>query len=121
MGTQAVHSRPAEGRDQRRVHVQDAARISRDDAGAQHGQKARQHHQIDLVRPQRFQQRSVKFLAGGVVLAAHHTAFHTRLCGAFQRKDAGLGGHYQRDFTIGVLAPGLAVQQRLQIGAAAGH
>ena len=103
------------------MHVQDAARIRRDDTGAQHGQKARQHHQIDLVRPQCFQQRSVKFLAGGVVLAAHHTAFHTRLCGAFQRKDAGLGGHYQRNFTIGVLAPGLAVQQRLQIGAAAGH
>ena len=103
------------------MHVQDAARISRDDAGAQHGQKARQYHQIDLVRPQRFQQRSVKFLAGGVVLAAHHAALHTGLCGAFQRKDAGLGGYYQRDFTIGVLAPGLAVQQRLQIGAAAGH
>ena len=103
------------------MHVQDAARIGRDNAGAQHGQKARQHHQIDLVRPQRFQQRSVKFLAGGVVLAAHHAALYARLCGAFQRVDAGLGGHYQRNFTIGVLAPGLAVQQRLQIGAAAGH
>ena len=103
------------------MHVQDAARIGRNDAGAQHGQKARQHHQIDLVRPQRFQQRSVKFLAGGVVLAAHHAALYTGLGGAFQRKDTGLGGHYQRNFTIGVLAPGLAVQQRLQIGAAAGH
>ena len=103
------------------MHVQDATRVSRDNTGAQHGQKACQHHQINVVRPQRFQQRSVKFLAGGVVLAAHHTALHTGLCGAFQRKDAGLGGHYQRNFTIGVLAPGLAVQQRLQIGAAAGH
>ena len=103
------------------MHVQDAARIGRDDTGAQHRQKARQHHQIDLVRPQCFQQCSVKFLAGGVVLAAHYAALYARLCSAFQRKDAGLGGHYQRNFTIGVLAPGLAVQQRLQIGAAAGH
>ena len=103
------------------MHVQDAARIGRDDAGTQHGQKACQHHQINVVRPQRFQQRSVKFLAGGVVLAAHHAALYTGLCGAFQRKDTGLGSHYQRNFTIGVLTPGLAVQQRLQIGAAAGH
>jgi len=34
---------------------------------------------------------------------------------------AGFGGHDKPDLAAGVLAPGLAVQQRLQIGAAAGH
>ena len=70
---------------------------------------------------QRFQQRCVKILTAGVVLAAHHAAFHARLGGTLQRVNAGLGRHYQRNFTVGVLAPGFAVQQGLQIRAAAGN
>ena len=121
MGAQAVHARPAERRDERRVHVQDAARIGRDDAGPQHRQKACQHHKVDVVCFQRAQQGCVEILTVFVILAAHHAAFHTGLCGAFQRIDAWLGGHHQRNFTIGVLAAGLAVQQGLQVGSAAGN
>ena len=103
------------------MHIQDAAGIRFNDTGPQHGQKACQHHQIDIVVFQRFQQSCVKILTTGVILAAHHAAFHTGLCGPFQRIDTGLGGHDQRDLPVGVLAPGFAVQQGLQIGAAAGN
>ena len=119
MGAQAVHAGPTEGRDERRVNIQDAAGIGFNDTGAQHGKEPGQHHQIDVVAFQRFQQGRVKFLAGGVVLAADHNALHTGFCSPLQRKDTGLGGYHQRNFTIGVLAPGFAVQQGLQIGAAA--
>ena len=121
MGAQAVHTRPAEGRDERRVHVQDAARIGRDDAGPQHRQKACQHHKVDVVCFQRAQQGRVKLFAVVVVPAAHHAALHTGLCGTFQRIDAGLGGHHQSDLSVGVFAAGLTVQQGLQVGAAAGN
>ena len=86
----------------------------------QHGQKACQHHQIDVVVFQRFQQSCVKILTTGVILAAHHAAFHTGLCGPFQRIDTGLGGHHKGDPAVGVLTSGFAVQQSLQVGAAAG-
>ena len=120
MRTQAVHAGPAERRDERRVHIQDAAGIRFNDTGPQHGQKACQHHQIDVVVFQRFQQSCVKILTTGVILAAHHAAFHTGLCGPFQRIDTGLGGHHKGDPAVGVLASGFAVQQSLQVGAAAG-
>ena len=84
------------------------------------GKEPGQHHQIDVVVFQRFQQSCVKILTTGVILAAHHAAFHTGLCGPFQRIDAGLGGHHEGDPAVGVLAPGFAVQQGLQVGAAAG-
>ena len=51
---------------------------------------------------------------------AHHAALHTGLCGTFQRIDAGLGGHHKGDPAVGVLTSGFAVQQSLQVGAAAG-
>ena len=121
VGAQAVHARPAKRWDERRVHVQDAARIGCNDAGAEHGQKARQHHKIDVVLFQRIQQCSVEVFTVFVVLAAYHAALHTGLCGAFQRIDAGLGSHHKGDLAIGVLAPGFAVQQGLQVGAAAGN
>ena len=102
------------------MDVQDAAGIRRNDAGAQHGQKACQHHQVDLMRFQDGQQGGVKSLAVGIVLAADHRALHACLGGPLQRVDAGLGGHHQFDLSVGVLAPGFAVQQGLQVGAAAG-
>ena len=49
------------------MHVQDAARIGRDDAGAQHGQKARQDHKVNVMFFQRFQQCGVKILTGSPV------------------------------------------------------
>ena len=70
---------------------------------------------------QRFQQCGVKILTGSVILPADHHTLDARLGGAFQRVDAGFGGHDKPDLAVGVLAPGLAVQQRLQIGAATGH
>ena len=70
---------------------------------------------------QRFQQCGVKILTGSVIPPADHHTLDARIGGAFQRVDAGFGGHDKPDLAAGVLAPGLAVQQRLQIGAAAGH
>ena len=70
---------------------------------------------------QRFQQSGVKILTGSVILSADHHTLDARLGGAFQRVDAGFGGHDKPDLAAGVLAPGLAVQQRLLIGAAAVH
>ena len=70
---------------------------------------------------QRFQQGRVKGLTVLVILAADHNTLHTGLCGPLQRVDTGLGGHHQRDLPVGVFTPGFAVQQGLQIGAAAGH
>ena len=103
------------------MNIQDAAGIGFNDTGAQHGKEPGQHHQIDVVAFQRFQQGRVKGLTVLVILAADHNALHTGLCGPLQRVDTGLGGHDQRDLTVGVLAPGFAVQQGLQIGAAAGN
>ena len=66
------------------------------------------------------QQGGVKSLAVGIVLAADNNALHASLGGPFQRVDAGLGSHHQGDLSVGVLTPGLTVQQGLQVGAAAG-
>ena len=121
MGAQAVHAGPAEGRDERRVNIQDAAGVGFNDTGAQHGKEPGQHHQIDVVAFQRFQQGRVKGLTVLVILAADHNALHAGLCGPLQCVNTGLGGHDQRDLTVGVLAPGFAVQQGLQIGTAAGN
>ena len=120
VGAQAVHTGPAERRDEGGVDVQDAARIGRDDAGAQHGQKARQHHQVDVVLLEHGQQGGVKVFAGGIILAADNNALHASFGSPLQRIDTGLGGHHQFDLAVGVLTPGFAVQQGLQVGAAAG-
>ena len=103
------------------MDVQDAAGIGLDDAGTEHREEARQHHEVDVVFLQRLQQGGVERLAGGVVLPADDHALDACLGCALQRVDAGLGCHHQRDLAVRVLAPGLTVQQGLQIGAAAGH
>ena len=90
MHPQAVVSRPAEAGDQAGVHVQNALGIRGDDAGAQDGQKARQHHHVDAVLPQRGQQRRVVFLRCGIAFARHHNAGHARFGRALQRVHAGL-------------------------------
>ena len=113
VGAQTVHARPAEGRDERRVDVQDAARVGRNDAGPQHGEEPGQHHKVDVVGFQLVQQSGVEIFAAFVVPAADHHAFHPGLGGPLQRIDAGLGGHHQRDPAVGVLPAGLAVQQGL--------
>ncbi len=103
------------------MDVQDAAEVGLDDAGPQHREEACQHHQVDVVFFQSLEQGSVEVFTVLVVLPADDDALHTSLSGAFQRIDAGFGGHHQSDLAVGVLAPGLAVQQSLQIGAASGH
>ena len=103
------------------MNVQDAARVGRNDAGPQHGQESGQHHEVDVMAFQRIQQSGVELFAVRVILAADDAAFYPGFRGPFQRIDAGLGGHDEGDFAVGVLPTGFAVQQGLQIGAAAGH
>ena len=92
-----------------------------DNRGPQNGQKARQHHHVDAVAAQGIQQSRVKLGAGGVVLAADHSGLHTGLFGPLQGVDPGAAGHYQLHPAMGVLPPGLAVQDSLEIGAASRH
>ena len=103
------------------MHVQNTVPVGLNDAGAEHAQKARQHHHINAVLLQNPHQCGVKGFAVRVVPAAHHGAFHPGGCGPLQRVNAGLAGNHQRDFAVGVLPTGLGVQNGLQIGAAAGH
>ena len=57
---------------------------------------------------------------GGSFAEADHLAFDTEIFGPFQRIDTRLARHHQGDLAVGVLAPALALQNGLQIGAASG-
>ena len=101
------------------MDIQDAARISFDDARPQHRQETCQNHEVDIVTFQHIQQGCVEIFTLLIILAADDHALNASVCRAFQCVDAGFRGHHQLDLAVGIFAPCLAVQQGLQIGAAA--
>ena len=116
---QSVHPLSAKRRDQRGMHIQYPLRPPRGKRAAEDPQKARQHDHLDVVLLQQRLQALLK-------VRLFHTGWqragrHAGLFRPLQRVSPLLRGDHQRDLPMGQLPCLPGVQQRLQIGAAAGN
>ena len=121
MDPEPVIALATEGGDQRRMDVQNGVWIGVGHLLRQDGHKARQHHQADVQLLELFHQSHGHVPGAVIVGPGHHTAGNPGSFCPLQRVGPGLGGDHRGDLPLGVFAPALGVDQRLEVGAAAGN
>ena len=113
-----VHAR--EGGEQGRVDVDDPLREGGEEVLAEHAHEAGQHDQVDLVRPQRAHERAIEAGPRRVVAVVDHEGGQARGARARQGRALGDVGPDDGEARRAELAPPAAIDERLQVGAAAG-
>ena len=119
MDLQPVIPLPTEGGDQGGMDVDDPVRPATDEVRGQDGQEPGQHDQIHPVLRQRLHQRRLKRLLPQLLPGQGNGRHAAALC-PLQSVGFGIAGEDQHDLPVGQGACFLSVQQRLQVGAAAG-
>ena len=102
------------------MDVQNGIGVGVDQLRRQDVHEARQHHQTNVQLLQLLGQRHGHSLVGSKGLPVDDVAGDARFFGTLQRKGVWGGGDDGGNFAVRDLAPSLSVNQRLQIGAAAG-
>ncbi len=120
MDLEPIVSRPAEGRDQGWVNVDDLPVVSPHHPLAQNAQVPGQDDKADVMGLQHIQQGVVQRLLGGVIPAAEDGGLNAVLPGPLQGVSVLGGGDAQGDLPPGELPRPLGVDEGLEIGPPAG-
>ena len=121
MHLEAIKALAAEGRNQRRVDIENPVAVPGDHLLPQNGEEAREHHQLRPASLQLGQKGLVKGFGGGVSLPADHRRGHPLRGRPLQRIGVRPRGDDLDDPAVQDRSRLLCVQQGLQVGAAAGH
>ena len=119
MDPQPIESLPAEGGDQGGVDVDDPVRPPPDEVRGQNGQEPGQNDQVHLILRQLSRQRRLE-PGGAQLLPGHGKGGDAPAPGPLQGKGVRIAGEDQHNLPVGEGPCRLGVEQRLQIGAAAG-
>ena len=120
MDAKSIEALAAEGGDQGGVDVHNGVGVGLHQFFGEDDHAARQNHQVDIQRFQFFHQRQSHGAVGVKVFPGQHVAGNPRLSRPLQGVSALLGGDHGGDFAAPQLAPLPGIDQRLQVGAAAG-
>ena len=113
MHAQAVIALAAEGRDQRRMDVDDPVFPLLAEGVGQDGHEAGQHNQVNFALLQKLRERRGVVFPIRKVLAAQHAGRDTGLGRALERERIRIGGKHEAQAAAGDLAPALRVDERL--------
>ena len=120
MDVESVKALAAEGGDEGGVDVQNGIGVGVDQLRRQDVHKPCQHHQANVQLLELLGQRHGHGLVGRKILPVDDIAGDARLFCPFQGEGVWGGGDDGGDLAVRNLAPSLGVDERLQIGAAAG-
>ena len=121
MDPQAVEALSAEGGDEGWVHIEDTPGVSVRKVSGQNAHKARQDDDLDLVFLQGFQQGLFKALLSSQLFFQQDSGRDPHLFRPLQGKGLPAVGYHQGNFAAAQLSSGLGIDERLQIGTAAGN
>lgn len=120
MDAKSIEALAAEGGDQSGVDVHNGVGVGLHQLFGEDDHAACQNHQCGVQRLHFFHQRQGHGAVGVEVFPGQHVAGNPRLSRPLQGVSALLGGDHGGNFSAAQLAPLLSIDQRLQIGAAAG-
>ena len=120
MNPQSIEARAAEGRNQRRMHIQNASGILLRKIPGENAHKARQNDHLNAMFFQSLPQGLLKARLAAQLLFEQHGCRDPGIFRPLQGKGPRIVGHHQGDLAAAQHTGLLSIQQGLQVGSAAG-
>ena len=120
MDMESIAALAAEGRDQRGMNIEYRVGICLYQLICDNDHKSGHHHQADIQLPEGIHQCHSHLPCGTEVLPGDGDTGNPRLLGTLQGIGVRIGGNHGGNLTVWNLTAPFRINQRLQIGAAAG-